>query len=351
MSPHTASPVHFKDLCTRHSRACRLKCFSKNTLLRHTQSQKLFLEFLGEDSIVESLSAAHLEDFILYLLDRNLKASTVNVHLRTLKALWRWGTEIANPPLLEKNPFRGVSLLKEGAQLPGFFTPYEFLRLLHAADQEVNPLLCARNKAILLMLYDTGIRAEELCVLQIMDYQDNTNTSVWKPNLAIHDPKWIPAGTLTIQGKGGKERQVPISPSTVQHLNNWRVLLNETVENLKIQKKGEKSITLPTWLFCSSQLGQMTRGRLRVICAKLGERVNLHCHPHKLRHSFAMFYLNSSPKEKESLQKILGHSSSRMTDHYARLLNRTNTRSHASNSPVAKLMGDARSREEALAIL
>jgi integrase/recombinase XerD len=332
---------------------------SKRTLGRYKQTQKVFIDFLGEDCEVVNIDQTIVEDFVLYLLDKEdahtdtgkFALSTINSHLRGLKAIWHWGhEESGNPPLLTSNPLVKIKSIKEVQTIPRFFTPHEFLQLMEATKQDPSRLARARNRAILLTLYDCGLRAEELCGLKLENFSDNTIKPDYDASLNIDDLLWQPAGIINVSAvsaKGSKERSVPTSPATVQAIASWRKELS-----LELEENPTGASVLP-WLFCSwdiqGKFSRLSTRSLHLLCARLGDRVGLRCYPHKLRHSFAMFVINSNPEERGALQKLLGHSSSRMTDHYARLLSKSTARVHAKNSPVSKLMsGDARKRAEAL---
>lgn len=214
--------MKFSELCQRYARKMKLEGLSRHTLARHKQTQNLFLNFLKQDREIEGIGTTEIEDFLLWMQEeRQLKASTVNTHLRGLKALWRWAHEQNTPPLLTNNPFARVKAMKEPESVPEFFTPAEFERLLLvAANQKgTSRLVRLRNQAILLTLYDCGLRAEELCSLRVENYCNNMVKPDYKPNLDPDDPFWQPAGVLTIlanHAKGQKERRVPVSPATVQ---------------------------------------------------------------------------------------------------------------------------------------
>ena len=226
--------MRFSQLCEKHARAKRLIGLSKRTLGRYQQTQKVFIDFLGEDCDVVNIDQTIVEDFLLYLLDKEdahtdtgkFALSTINSHLRGLKAMWHWGyEESGNPPLLASNPLTKIKSIKEVQNIPHFFTPYEFLQLLEATKQDTSRLARARSRAILLTLYDCGLRAEELCGLKLENYSDNTIKPGYEAGRDIDDLLWQPAGVINVpssSAKGSKERSVPTSIATVQAIANWR---------------------------------------------------------------------------------------------------------------------------------
>ena len=119
-----------------------------------------------------------------------------------------------------------------------------------------------RNRAIILLMLDTGLRASELCDLKIEDV-DNRNNRIF-----------------VRKGKGAKERALPFSPRTGQML--WRYLA------------GRQETQPGDPLFTSKLNRSMTRTKLAEMFAGIGRRAGVpNFHPHRLRHTFAIQYLRN----------------------------------------------------------
>ena len=162
-----------------------------------------------------------------------------------------------------------------------------------------------RNRAIMLLMLDTGIRASELCDLKVED-MDNRNNRIF-----------------VRQGKGMKERMLPFSPRTGQMI--WRYLA------------ARKDTRPDDPLFESKLSRPMTRTKLAEMFANIGKRAGVpHVHPHRMRHTFAIMYLRNGGNA-YSLQHMLGHSSLEMVRHYLQIAQVDIDNIHKRASPVDNL--------------
>ena len=158
-----------------------------------------------------------------------------------------------------------------------------------------------RNRAILLLLLDTGIRAQELCDLTMEDVDRRNNR-------------------IQVFGKGAKERSLPFSPRTGQAL--WRYM-------------AQRHDALPNdFVFVSKELRQLSRSKVADMFRKLGRRAGVkNVHPHRFRHTFAIQYLRNSG-DPYTLQALLGHSTMEMVRYYVRLAQVDLELAHRRASPV-----------------
>jgi integrase/recombinase XerD len=164
-----------------------------------------------------------------------------------------------------------------------------------------------RDRAIILVLLDTGLRASELCALQIRDVEEKT-------------------GKVTVKhgygggAKGGKGRTVYLGKSARKAL--WHYLIT--------REDGEDH-EAPLFLANHRQLG---RDSLRQLMQRLGDKAEIeNCHAHRLRHTFAITYLRSGG-DVFTLQSLLGHSTLEMVQHYARLAQIDVEQAHRRASPA-----------------
>jgi len=159
-----------------------------------------------------------------------------------------------------------------------------------------------RNRAIILLMLDTGVRASELCDLKIEDVDNKTNR--------IH----------VRLGKGMKERHLPFSPRTGQMI--WRYLAS-------------RKNTEPTdYLFVGRFNRPMSRTKLAEMFAGIGKRAGVsNVHPHRFRHTFAIQYLRNGGNA-YTLQAMLGHSSLETVKIYLKLADVDLDNVHRRASPV-----------------
>ena len=159
-----------------------------------------------------------------------------------------------------------------------------------------------RNRTIILLLLDTGIRASELCGLAIKD-ADLTNKRI------------------LVLGKGNKERAVPISPRTAKTL--WRYLTTE---------RKDEPVNAP--LFLGSEGDPLNRDALLKLLIRLRAKAGVNdCHPHRFRHTFAVNFLRNGGNAFE-LQMALGHTTLQMVQTYLALAQADLDAAHRKASPV-----------------
>lgn len=165
-----------------------------------------------------------------------------------------------------------------------------------------------RDQAIILTLLDTGLRAGELCALNVGDVDQKTG----KVN--------VKHGSVG-GAKGGKGRFVYLGK--VARKAVWRYLAN--------REDGEDP---DAPLFISHDDKPFNKDNLRVLINRLGDRAGLaNVHPHKFRHTFAITYLRSGG-DVFTLQSILGHSSLDMVRHYAQIAEVDVQQAHRKASPA-----------------
>ncbi len=212
---------------------------------------------------------------------------TVQTYARSARAFFHW---LIRRGILEDNPFNQVVFPKVGRPLIQTITDEEFERLLQACtpSNESGPLVeraIARNRAILWLLYDTGIRVSELCGLRLGSF----------------DRKH---GIVTVMGKGSKERRIALGNTCQRSLLHY----------LDRHRPGEEE--LAEWdsaredhLFLSETRQPLTKNGMEMLFKRLKTRAGLtskRISPHILRHTFAIRYLMLG-NDPFSLQELLGH--------------------------------------------
>lgn len=164
-----------------------------------------------------------------------------------------------------------------------------------------------RDKAVILMLLDTGLRASEFCALNVADVDMKTGKVVVK-----HGAEG--------GAKGGKGRFVYLGKATRRVL--WRYL---------VARSDGQEPDAPLFL---ARNRRMSRDSLRQLLDSLGDKAQVQrCHPHRFRHTFAITYLRSGG-DVFSLQKLLGHKSLEISQHYARLAQVDIEQAHRKASPA-----------------
>lgn len=162
-----------------------------------------------------------------------------------------------------------------------------------------------RDRALIIFLVDTGIRASELCALRVAD--------VHMENRAV----------TVRSGKGGKPRVIHFAQRC--HRALWRYLVTR-----QPHLAGDQPLFATGSADCPKEFDRHVLGRL---LARIGERAGVHCNPHRFRHTFAIEFLRNGGNL-FALQDLLGHSSLEMVRRYARIVQADRARAHRVASPA-----------------
>jgi integrase/recombinase XerD len=284
---------------------------SEHTILDYTRTLNKFSKFLVTDPAIHEITSSHIEQFLASY--DNLSNKSLKNYYIGLSALWTWlvkegfaGENIVRkitPPKVEQ---KEVVPLTE-AEIRLIMSALNRSKVYQRDGQAVDHALGSmeRNRAIILLMLDTGIRASELCDLKVED-MDNRNNRIF-----------------VRKGKGMKERMLPFSPRTGQMI--WRYLA------------GRKDTRPDDPLFVSKLNRPLTRTKLAEMFANIGKRASVPgFHPHRLRHTFAVMYLRNGGNA-FSLQHMLGHSSLEMVRYYLKLAQVDIDNVHRRASPVDNL--------------
>lgn len=246
-----------------------------------------------------------------------LRPASVLWYYAKLSALFNWLVargDLDTSPLTVQRP-----IVRKDQIRP--FTPEQIQALFAATKNGPDPV---RDEALLLLLYDTGIRASELCGLTLGDLD-------------------LAGRRCRVHGKGAKERTVYLGEETRRAL---RRLVGEYRNPEHPKEPPEPSQAL----FCSNRgtsAGEaLSRGGLHRIIANLGKRAGVQgvrCSPHTLRHSFALHFLKHQGQP-FTLQQLLGHTSLNQTREYVNLANADLEHEHQKASPADNLFGRRRKK-------
>jgi integrase/recombinase XerD len=279
---------------------------SANTIDAYARDLTNFASFIHRrDRTLETATTEDITGFVSAMVDEGLAASSRARRLSALKQFFRF---LIAEGIRSDDPSSMVGGPKREAALPKTLTVDEVDRLLMAARRKVDEAKNGhRAKALRLyclleILYATGMRVSELVALP-------------RASL-IGDER-----TLTIKGKGGRQRMVPINPAAQEALTLYlreRDIANaaETGSNGVAMKDGSP------WLFPSwGQQGHLTRQRLAQELKLLARRAGIEptrVSPHVLRHAFASHMLERGT-DLRAVQKLLGHADISTTQVYTHL--------------------------------
>ena len=261
---------------------------SDNTLSSYLRDMRQFAEYVEERGIsLRQVIRADIENYEKYLTLKGKSASTVTRAAASIKSFYNF---MLARGLVAGNPAKGLAPTRVERKLPQILTSKEVELLL--AQPECTDLKGFRDRAMLELLYATGIRVSELIGLNV----DDLNLSV---------------GMLRCAGKG-KERVIPLYPTAVRALSDYV----ERVRPQMVDDPGE------TALFVNVNGERMSRqGFWKLIKhyqAKAG--IQKEITPHTLRHSFAAHLLENGA-DLQSIQEMLGHVDISSTQIYSQLVN------------------------------
>jgi len=263
------------------------KGLSKNTVDAYNRDLIRFENFL-KDRKREIINAGR-EDvlaFMTHLGKSGLGSRSTARNMVAVRMLYRF---LKNESYIEQLPTENIDLPRSFRRLPDILSPSEVESLLKAPD--VNEALGIRDRAMIELLYATGLRVSELVTVTIN-----------RLNLEV--------GFLVVMGKGSKERVVPMGEVAMEWVKSYI-----THGRVKILKGRESE-----YLFITARGDKMTRQGFWKIIKKNAFKAGIYKNisPHKLRHSFATHLLEGGA-DLRSVQTMLGHADISTTQIYTHI--------------------------------
>lgn len=266
---------------------------AQNTLVAYRRDLASYEGFLrGAGTSIEKATQKTIERYVSQLLASGARSSSAARALTAVRGLYRFRAEEG---LEGDDPTVDVQAPRAGLRLPKAITEEEVVRLLDAAGGP-SPL-DVRDRAMLELLYGTGIRIGELVGLSLGDIGSDT-------------------GLVRVLGKGSKERLVPLGRCADQALGRW------------LDYGGRPELVPARWsrrgdaeaLFINARGGRLTRQGAWEIITKRARSAGLadKVHPHVLRHSCATHML-ARGADIRVVQELLGHSSVSTTQIYTKV--------------------------------
>jgi integrase/recombinase XerD len=267
------------------------KGLSVNTVAAYRRDLVKFEGFAKKRKLtLEAVSRDDLVDFLASLYREKLESRTVARHLVTLRNFFRFA-QIQE--LIATDPSINLESPKIRRSLPGYLRLDEVERLLSQPDQKT--ALGVRDRAMLEVLYSTGLRVSELVSLRVSDLDNKT-------------------GCVRCVGKGDKERIVPVGRKALGMVDKY---LHEARPGLLRQAKAGNSPAL----FVNRRGAHLSRVGVWKILSAYGRRAGLRVAltPHMLRHSFATHLLERGA-DLRSVQLMLGHADISTTQIYTHVV-------------------------------
>ena len=261
------------------------KGLSRNTLEAYSRDIRAFIEFLKERSLqdLHVVDRATAVQFVKALEAKGLSLRSINRSLVAVRGFFRF---LVRDGYLEEDPLEEMGLPSLPRRLPQVLTEGEVERLLEQPDPSTP--LGMRDGALLELLYGTGMRVSEASDLRLEALQ-------------------LDLGFLTLKGKGGKERVVPIGEMAKE-----RVVL--------YLREGRPSLakgSAPPYLFLNPRGRRLSRQGVWKVVKRyaLAAGIKVRITPHTLRHSFATHLLQRGA-DLRFVQAMLGHADISTTQIY-----------------------------------
>lgn len=265
----------------------KIKNYSKKTIDTYKYNIGLLITYLNEEHEVddiEDVATVHMKKFVQYQIGLGKKANYINTLIKSLRSFYNY---LVAEEYVNMNIMSRIKLLKEDVEAIETFTDKEVAKMIEAYDFKT--YLNARNKVIIAMFADTGIRMSELINLQC---------------------DWIYDTNLKILGKGSKWRFVPISLMLKKYMIRYERIRANYFKNKNLEhnnyflSRAGKSI-------CTVQIENIVKNA----GLRAGVRENIRCSPHTIRHYSIQANLRNG-LDVYSCSKIAGHESIQVTKRY-----------------------------------
>jgi len=240
-----------------------------------------FLTAGSEELDVKSVTTSDIRAWLVSLSDNQDTSRTLRRKLQALRSFYKW---LMRTGVVDNNPASEVELAHLPKRLPQMVRESSVDTVLDGEIDE-NDFEEVRNRLIVMMLYETGMRRDEL--IGLLDYNVDTDK-----------------GELKVHGKRDKDRIIPFGTELAQHISSYRALRSTVAVNSDrffVRSNGEPLYPMLVYRVVKQQLGEAGVSSKRS--------------PHVLRHTFATTMLNNGASL-NSVKELLGHESLATTQIY-----------------------------------
>ena len=267
------------------------KGYSRHTIVNYRRDLFEFADEAGRETDVASLDPHIIRNFV-YSLNIKNKSSSVARKLSALRSFFKF---LEQENVIHDNPMVSIAMPKQEQHIPVFLSVDEVFALLEAPG--AGDAFGARDRAVLELLYSTGIRVSELvaCNMASLDFDSEM---------------------VRVRGKGNRERQVPIGEPAIKTLQEYFVGRQDLLKKrLQQGKKIDKEA-----VFLNNRGTRLSVRSVERLIAQYGQKAGIDkpVTPHVLRHSFATHLLEMGA-DMRSVQELLGHASLSTTQKYTHL--------------------------------
>jgi len=264
-----------------------LTATAANTRSAYRRDIELFVEWLMDSNMhlgPQELGKEHLREYLSVLHERGVTSRTIARRIASLRRYFNWAIR---QEMTSANPADALHTPKIKGRLPRPLDEATVVTLLTTEDPDAPQWRRARDRAVLEILYGSGLRVSEVVTLTLQSVSSDHST-------------------IRVMGKGSKERIVPLSDPAIDSLQRWFSLRSEVVS----ENSGSS-------LMLSARGNPVGRRDIARLLDEACERSGIvgGSHPHALRHSFAT-HLMDNGADTRSIQELLGHSDASTTQRY-----------------------------------
>lgn len=277
------------------------KKYSKNTIASYKNDLIKFAEYFKEKKTLKQINNEDIKKYIQNL-NKTMNAKSVSRNISTLKSFYKY---LLLDNYITKTPLTNIVMPKIKKDLPKVLTEEEINKLLNFSPKDNYDY---RNKAMIELMYSTGLRVSELINLQMPDVDFDLEI-------------------IRIFGKGSKERIVPMGEYATNALKEYVTYYRNTLTKTK----------KTNYVFLSNRGDKMTRQSFFKILKKIAKMQNIKTEfsPHTLRHSFATHLLKYGA-DLRSIGELLGHSDISSTQIYTHISNEKLKENYKQSHPHGK---------------
>ncbi len=276
-NPHKTLEDFLQNLWLQHG-------LSDNTIASYRYDLTNYLKYINQNNLtLLNINESDLQTYLAERLESGVSARTSSRFLSSIKKFYSF---LLNKDLVKFDPTVNIHRPKIGRKLPNYLSESEVIILLKTPD--ISTDIGLRDKAMLELLYASGLRVSELI------------------NLSLNDVNFKQGVVRIVSGKGGKSRLVPMAETSQTWMQKY---INSARHNAKTDV-----------IFISKSGVGMTRQtfwhRLKLYASMAG--INKEISPHTLRHSFATHLVNNDA-DLRVVQLLLGHTSISVTQIYTHI--------------------------------
>ena len=258
--------------------------YSPHTLVAYQGDLKQFSSYLMDQYQIEEwdeVQLIHVRGWVYHMAEHVMDRKTINRKISSLRSFYQY---MSREGLVSANPVQSLQSMKTARRLPEVLPEQTLKNYFHFSDQIT--WKDARDRLLIALLYETGMRRAELIELRWLD---------------VH----LKAGRVLVMGKRQKQRQIPIRPQLAAQMKEYRQLTNDEFgvrpEYVMLSDTGHQ--VYPKWIY----------NKVKKILGKWAQHQQIS--PHILRHSIATHLLDAGA-DIQVIRELLGHSSLAATQIY-----------------------------------